>query len=520
MAASASIQVSIIVPLYNEQEFVATLLERVISAPLPLNYAREIIVVDDCSSDDSVAAVLDVALRFPEVIRLIRSPKNRGKGAAVRRGIEQARGEFCVIQDADLEYNPNEYPQLLQPLIDGVADAVYGSRFASGARRRVLYYSHAVANRMLTGLCNAVCGLNLTDMETGYKAFRSSLLKSIPLRSNRFGFEPEITIKIAKRQARVYEVPISYEGRTYAEGKKIGLKDALQAVWIIFRHGLTSDLYTDRAAEILDAFSVAPRFNQWMADTIRPFLGRRVLELGAGMGNLTRPLSLGRDRYVASDVDSGHLARLKASLKHRANVEIHSGDAVRSESFERFRGSMDSVVCLNMLEHVDDDLACARNMYAVLAVNGRAIVLVPQGPDLFGTLDEVLGHRRRYTRESLQDVLERAGFVVETVAGFNRISWPAWYAAGKLLRRSRLSRGLLRMFDASVFLWRRIDGMLPLPPISLIAIARKPLGPASGTMDSGSAGADARPAPAAMQSAVDSSVKAFDSRPARGRAPR
>jgi glycosyltransferase involved in cell wall biosynthesis len=520
MAASASIQVSIIVPLYNEQEFVATLLERVIAAPLPLNYAREIIVVDDASTDDSVAAVLDVALRFPEVIRLIRSLKNRGKGAAVRRGIEEARGEFCIIQDADLEYNPKEYPQLLQPLVDGVADVVYGSRFASGARRRVLYYSHAVANRMLTGLCNAACGLNLTDMETGYKAFRSSLLKSIPLRSNHFGFEPEITIKIAKRQARVYEVPISYEGRTYAEGKKIGLIDALQAVWVIFRHGLTSDLYTNPAAEILDAFSVAPRFNQWMADTIQPFLGRRVLELGAGMGNLTRPLSLGRDRYVASDVDSGHLMRLKASLKHRANVEIHSGDAVRSESFECFRGSMDSVVCLNMLEHVDDDLACARNMYDVLAGNGRAIVLVPQGPDLFGTLDEVLGHRRRYTRESLQDVLERAGFMVETMIGFNRVSWPAWYAAGKLLRRSRLNRGLLRIFDASVFLWRRIDRVLPLPPISLIAIARKPLAPASGMVDSGSTGADARPAPAAMQSAQDSSAKAFDSRPARGRAPR
>jgi glycosyltransferase involved in cell wall biosynthesis len=520
MAAPGPVQVSIIVPLYNEEEFVAALLQRVIAAPLPLNYTREIIVIDDASTDDSVAAVLDVALRFPDVIRLIRSSTNRGKGAAVRRGVEEARGEFCIIQDADLEYNPNEYRQLLQPLVDGVADVVYGSRFAAGVRRRVLYYSHAVANRALTGLSNAVSGLNLTDMETGYKAFRSSLLKSIPLRSNRFGFEPEITIKIAKRHARVYEVPISYEGRTYEEGKKIGINDALEALWVIVRCGLTADLYKDPAAEILDAFSVAPHFNLWMADTIRPFLGRRVLELGAGMGNLTRPLSLGRDRYVASDVDGGHLARLKSTLKHRANVEVHSGDAVLSESFGRFRESMDSVVCLNVLEHVDDDLACARNMYDVLSGNGRAIVLAPQGPNLFGRLDEVLGHRRRYTRESLQAVLERAGFVVEKVIGFNRISWPAWYAAGKLLRRSRLSRGLLRIFDASVFLWRRIDRMLPLPPISLIAIARKPRMMVSGMMDSGSAAADARQAPAAMRSAEDSSVKAFDSRPGQGRAPR
>jgi SAM-dependent methyltransferase len=445
----------------------------------------------------------------------VRFHKNRGKGAAVRRAIEEARGEFCIIQDADLEYNPNDFRQLLQPLADGVADAVYGSRFAAGSRRRVLYYWHAIANRLLTGLANAVSGLNLTDMETGYKAFRSSLVKGIPLRSNRFGFEPEITIKIAKRHARVYEVPISYEGRTYEEGKKIGLKDALEAVWTILRFGLTSDLYQDLASEILDAFSVAPRFNRWMADTIRPFLGRRVLEIGAGMGNLTRPLSLGRDRYVASDVDPTHLARLKATLQHRANVEIHSGDATRSEDFERFRESMETVVCLNVMEHVDDDLACARNMYAVLAREGRAVVLVPQGPRAFGRLDEVLGHRRRYTREGLKNVLEHAGFSVDEVIGFNRISWPAWYLEGKLLRRSRIGRWSLRLFDASVFLWRRIDRFLPFPPISLIAIARKP-----ANARSVSGAADAHPAQAATRSAADSNARAFDSPPAQDRVPK
>lgn len=507
--------VSILVPLYNEEEFVAALLERSIGAPLPPGFTREIIVVDDASTDDSVAHVLHLALRYPDVIRLIRCDTNRGKGAAVRCAIEEARGEFCIVQDADLEYNPNEYPQLLRPLADGVADVVYGSRFGSGSRRRVLYYWHAVANRVLTGLCNAVSGLNLTDMETGYKAFRTSLVKSIPLRSNRFGFEPEITIKVAKRRARIYEVPISYEGRTYAEGKKIGLADAFVAVWTILRYALTADLYKDPAAEILDAFSVAPRFNQWMADTIRPYLGKRVLELGAGMGNLTRPLSLNRDRYVASDVDPDHLARLKATLQHRANIETQAGDAARSQDFEQFRESMDSVVCLNVLEHVNED-ACARNMYRILARNGRAIVLVPQGPNLFGKLDDALGHRRRYTRESLRNLLERTGFVVETLMGFNRISSPAWYVAGKLLRRSRLSRGLLRMFDATVFLWRRMDGWLPFPPASLIAIARKP----AQITDSESGAADARPAPTATRSAADSSAEVFDSRPGPGRAPK
>jgi 2-polyprenyl-3-methyl-5-hydroxy-6-metoxy-1,4-benzoquinol methylase len=507
--------VSILVPLYNEQEFVAVLLERVVAAPLPQGCLREVIVVDDASTDDSVAAVLDVALRFPDVIRLVRFQKNCGKGAAVRRAIEEARGELCIIQDADLEYNPNEYGQLLQPLMDGVADAVYGSRFAAGSRRRALSFWHSLANRSLTGLANVASGLNLTDMETGYKAFRTSLVKNIPLRCDRFGFEPEITIKIAKRQARVCEVPISYEGRTYEEGKKIGFADGLQAVWTILRFGLTSDLYKDPGSEILDAFSVAPRFNQWMADTIRPFLGPRVLELGAGMGNLTRPLSLGRDRYVASDLELEHLERLQVTLKHRTNLETHSGDAMRPEDFARFHGSMDTVVCLNVIEHMDDDVACARTIRSVLAPNGCAVVLTPNGPGLYGSLDDVLGHRRRYTPAGLKKVLESAGLVVEKVMGFNRISSPAWYFRGKLLRRSRIGRWSLRLFDAGVFIWRRVDSVLPFPPVSLLAIARRPV-----SVDTESDAAGAHQAPTATSSAANNTATACDSPLRPGLAPK
>ena len=466
--------VSILVPLFNEEEFIGELLARVVAAPLPPGYGREVIVVDDGSTDGSVAAVLHTAARFPNLIRLIRMDRNKGKGAALRRAVVDAQGEFCIFQDADLEYNPNEYSQLLQPLVDGVADVVYGSRFASTGRRRVLYYWHTIANRLLTELCNAVADLNLTDMETCYKAFRTSLLQSIPIRSNRFSIEPEITIKIAKRHARIYEVPVSYEGRTYEEGKKIGFKDAVQALWVILRYSLTSDLYNQPGAEILDAFSVAPRFNRWMADTIRPFVGRRVLELGAGMGNLTRQLSQRAERYIASDIDADHLARLKAGLKHRVALETHVGDLTHPEDFDSFRESMDTVICLNVLEHVDDDLGCARNMYAALAPGGRAIILVPQGPNLFGRLDTVLGHRRRYSRQSLYSVLQQSGFVVEAMLDFNRISSPAWYISGKVLRRSRLSRWSLRLFDATVFLWRYVDPFLPLPPVSIIAVARRP----------------------------------------------
>ncbi len=219
-------RVSILVPLYNEEEFIGPLLDKVLAAPLPAGVDREILVVDDCSTDDSLQIAQAKAEQARGAIRILRHEKNRGKGAAMQTAIQQATGEISIFQDADLEYNPEEYLKLIAPLEEGKADAVYGSRFMITGERRVLYFWHSVANRFLTSFCNMVADLNL-------KAFRTSLLKSIPLRSNRFGIEPEITIKLARRQVRVYETPISYHGRTYEEGKKIGLKDAIQAIFVI-----------------------------------------------------------------------------------------------------------------------------------------------------------------------------------------------------------------------------------------------------------------------------------------------
>ncbi len=465
---------SILVPLYNEEEFVGEILERALAAPLPGNLSREIIVVDDGSTDDSTAVVEEAVRRRPGLIRLYRQPENRGKGAAIRRAIAEAGGEFCIVQDADLEYDPNDYAQVLEPLVSGAADAVYGSRFSSQARRRVLYYWHSVANRLLTTMANIASDLNLTDMETCYKAFRTSLVKSIPLRSNRFGFEPEITIKLAKRQARIYEVPVNYEGRTYEDGKKIGLRDAVEAVFVILRYWVSSDLYSDRGGEILDAFSVTPKFNLWMADTIRPYTGRRVLEIGAGMGNLTRKLARRRERYVATDVDTEHLRRLEKRLRHHVNLETQICDLARESDFQNFRGQMDTVICLNVVEHMEDDTGALRNIRIALEPGGRAIILAPEGQSVFGRLDEVLGHHRRYSREQLSAQLEKAGFEVETILSFNRISRPAWFVSGRILRREAISRLQLRVFDNLVWLWRRIDRFVPWKPTSIIAIARNP----------------------------------------------
>ncbi len=225
---------SVVVPAYNERATIHAALRRVLTAPVD---SIEIVVVDD-GSTDGTRELLTRGVALDPRVRVILHDKNRGKGAALRTGFSEARGRFVVVQDADLEYDPSDFAQLLEPLMAGHADVVYGSRFAGGGAHRVLYYWHSVANQWLTTVSNMVTDLNLTDMETCYKAFRRELLDEIHLEEDRFGIEPELTAKVAQLGVRVYEVPISYHGRTYAEGKKIGLKDAFRAVYCIMRYGV------------------------------------------------------------------------------------------------------------------------------------------------------------------------------------------------------------------------------------------------------------------------------------------
>jgi glycosyltransferase involved in cell wall biosynthesis len=228
---------SVIIPVFNERQTLEGLVEKVRLVDLsPLNITVEIIVIDDCSQDGTS----DVAQWLAEAgkIRLIKHEKNQGKGAALHSGFQAAQGEIIIVQDADLEYEPEEYPNLLKPIVDGKADVVYGSRFMGGEPHRVLYFWHYVGNRFLTLISNTMTNLNLTDMETCYKVFRSNILRSIHLREKRFGFEPEVTAKIARLGCRIYEVGISYTGRTYAEGKKINWKDGVRALWCIIKYAV------------------------------------------------------------------------------------------------------------------------------------------------------------------------------------------------------------------------------------------------------------------------------------------
>ncbi len=448
-------------------------LAQVLATPLPENMERELIVVDDCSTDGTSDILDRLAAQEPS-IRLIRKNVNEGKGAAVRTAIQEARGDFCLIQDADLEYDPSEYPALLRPLLSGRADAVFGSRYLAGEQTRVLPFWHSTINKSLTMLSNMFCNLNLTDMETCYKVFRTDLLKSIPIRSNRFGFEPEITMKCAKRKLRIYEVPISYHGRTYEEGKKIGWKDGVKALGVILRFWLIDDLYIEPYGRaFLNNLTGTPQYLSWLTRVLRPHLGDTVLELGAGIGNIAGRLMGRRLLYVAAEKDPLYLHALGNRFLRTPNVSVLKLDPEHPQDYQEAGGPFDTVLCVNVLEYVDDPAAVVQAAASVLKPGGSLIVLAPQGQALYGTLDKTLGHKRRFSRAQLRSLLETAGFTIAGMRQLNKIGALGWWLNGKLLRRRHIGKLTLKLFDKTVWIWRRIDPILPWRGLSLIAVATR-----------------------------------------------
>jgi glycosyltransferase involved in cell wall biosynthesis len=463
---------SVLIPTYNEKPYLRRCLQRVLNAPLPSGIQKEIIIIDDGSTDGSRQIIQALVDEHPNMVKGVYLDSNQGKGAALSEGIRHATGQYVVFQDADLEYDPDEYRFLMQPILEGAADVVYGSRFLPRNMRRVFNYHHALGNKLLTHFSNATTGLDLTDMETGYKAFRADVLKTIPLRSQRFGVEPEITAKIAKRNCIVYEVPITYRGRSYSEGKKIDWKDGVAAIYTIAKYWLIDDCYEEAyGRRILENLSQARRFNRWMVRSIEPYLGDRILEIGSGIGNISRLLPK-RERLTLSDVDEVYLDILGNAFRHTEGVDLVKLDVRDWSDLQAICSrEYDTVVCLNVLEHIEDDVRALENMGRALIPGGRLILIVPQYPWLFGSYDQAVGHCRRYTRSQLLKKLEESGFRSIQLKSFNSLAVLGWWLNSRVLKRTSMPKWQLRFYDSLVPVLSLLERILPVGGLSLMCVA-------------------------------------------------
>ena len=460
-------KLSVLMPVYNESRTLRTIVERVLKAPVDMEI--ELVCVNDGSTDSSLD-VLNQLADVDERIVVVDQPNNLGKGKAIRTAIEHMTGDIGIVQDADLEYDPRDYPKVLAPILQGQADAVYGSRFAASEVRRVLFFWHALGNRLLTMLSNMANDLNLTDMETCYKAVRGDLLKSLRFTSDRFGFEPEVTARLAQWGARIYEVPISYHGRTYAEGKNIGWRDGLEALWLILKFRFIDTRATDDdSVATRQSIGRAPRFRRWVLDSFGPYVGEQVLEVDPGPGHTTSHL-LDRRRLVAAEVDPMHVETLRRRFGHLENVEIVHVDLSGSESAP---SGFDTALVFDGLQRADNPKHLLSKVSSTVSAGGHVLIHVPAHTHLYGPMDRALGHVRRFERDELADMIQSVGLEVVSIKAFNRTGSMAWrvFNAGGRLRVNSLSA---RTFDFLVPMVRLLDRWVPLKGLSWLAVARVP----------------------------------------------
>lgn len=403
-----------------------------------------------------------------------RGPKLRplqidgGRGVQLREAIKQTHAEQVILQDPHPGYDPRDYEDLLAPLRADQAEAVYGNRF--GSTRAVGSYRSTVASTGVRFLSNAITNLALSDPDSGVKAFSGRALRSLTLTSPDEGVDAELTFKIAAQFYRVFEVPLRYS----APPRKDSLPRLLAEARTLLRYASMND--ADNLHEgynTLLRMDGAPRYNQWLGRRLREHLGKRVLEVGAGIGTITRQIEAGRELVLALEVDPFYVEKLKNLFKNRPNVlPIFSG--VETADWDKLKPyDIDSVLLSNVLEHIEDDAAAVANFKRVLVPGGKLVILVPALPRLFGSIDEAVGHYRRYTPETLRTLLESQGFVVEKVQWLNLLGIPGWFVNGKIAKRRAVPPLQLALYDQVAPLLARLEDNFQIPVgMSLLAVAR------------------------------------------------
>ncbi|MFC1499608.1 glycosyltransferase [Candidatus Zixiibacteriota bacterium] len=451
---------SIIVPSFNEAATLREALLRLWSISYPLK--TEIILVDDGSTDASWEIARLLKEESPLPLHLFRHERNRGKTAAIRTGLEAATGTLTLIYDADLEYDPGDIPALLAPILDGRADAVYGSRFLS-PERRVLFFWHALGNRLVTALANMFANLNLTDMETCFKVIRTATLKEMRLRSERFGYEPEVTVKLGRLGQRIYEVPIRYSGRSYEEGKKIGWRDAIRAMGTILRAGLIETPVSTPESVTRFALSRLGPYYAELLGRIDPPPGDTVLEVASGAGEIARHLSQ-RTRLLLTDPRIEDVGRLKIEFSHRPNVEVAHWDPCAGPlgpQPERF----DTVIAFHSLACLQDEGSALATMAAHLKPGGNMVLLLPANPSLYSSVDRGLGRSQRFTRSSVLSLLDGAGLKVGKITQVNFVGAIGWWLGRISSRSTQIHPWQVRIFRLFMPLVK-LERLIP-PPTGL-----------------------------------------------------
>jgi hypothetical protein len=466
---------SILIPVYNEQAFLRHAVARVLAAPLPRQLKRELVMVNDCSRDRTPQILTELAAAHPE-IRVFHQPQNRGKGAAIQRAIQERHGEYAIIQDADLEYDPNEYGLVLRPLLEGRAEVVFGSRFAAREMRRVMFYHHKLGNLGLTHLSNFFTGLDLTDMETCYKACRAEILKTMPLRSARFGIEPEITAKFAKRGCVIFEVPISYYGRGYADGKKIGWRDGFQALYTILKFALLDDCFLpDHHRRHQKNYATTRRVTNELAKRIAPFITGAAIEFRSGIGNLSRRLPR-HDPLIVTENDAECLVILKNLFRDNAMVTVASADLTDAETLSPLPPATTAILTdFGAAQLLDGKIL--HHLRGYFQRDGAATALAT-APEADGAarvsleaawVNPAAPERTRSTE--VLTVLQQNGWRVIYARPFNFAAWLVNFFNTKLLRRQSRSKWSLKAAEVLSWFTNGLERILPLPGYSLLVVA-------------------------------------------------